>query len=214
MGAVRIPRATADRIVAECLLETHAIPGNKQFVGYRLGVSVFDMLRMVGADVPSSEDLTKNYWQTTGPVIWAGTNPLEVEYELEAWAHEMTHAQQWWRDMVRMPIWYVQHGEMRGARYESEAYARGIAVSATITGQIPEALPAVQARYEHGYWLDAGAIQVTTAILEGHLTSLSRGIIPPGVCRTIIRKLYRENPDYLDAKMLGLIQQNNPEVLQ
>lgn len=213
MGAVEIPRATMERIVAECMAETKAFPGNKEFVGYKVGAGVFDVLRLAGADVPSSDQLTKLYWQTTGPIVWAGTQPLAVPDELEAWFHEMTHAKQWWADMLRMPIWYVQHAEMRGARYESEAFGQGLAIRIAVTGEIPVAKEAVRARYEHGYWMDQGSILVTTAILEGTLTSIAKGIIPPGIARSGIRKLYRENPGYLDAGMLDLIRKNNPEVL-
>lgn len=212
-----IPLALRQQIVGECLRSVRGLVADKKFIGYNLVATGFDVANLLGADVPNAKSLTENYWHATGPFVWPGTNPLFSAEEMEAWVHELTHVSQWWADPFRMPIWYVQHDEMRGLRYESEAYAQGLAMHICLTGYIPRTAGEVRVRYQHGYSMSEANVQSLTNMLEGQITTVSNGIIPPGITRRALKALHDARPSegesYIHPTMLAQIQRNNPGVL-
>lgn len=217
---ITIPASVKEAVIASLLAQIRAFRGDKGFMPYQVAERVFDILKLCGMDVPDGTTLERDYWQTTGPIIWPGTAPIDEVSEFEAWVHEGMHNLQWWADMLRMPVWYLQHHEMRGARYESEAYLQGYAMRALLTGEVPSASDVVSGRYKHGYALPEPTVQLVTNIVDGGLTSIAKGIIPPGTARIVAKELHRRvqafglGVTFFDPGYLELVLTNNPEALQ
>ena len=160
---------------------------------------VFDVAKLLGAGVPSSEEFLMRYWTTLGPVIYAPADRAgNLGASLRVLVHELTHVVQFWRD----PLGFVGRYLTSRGRAELEAEAERAACEAwwILTGEIPADLGAVDIT-RHGYALDSlpgehdDHADLTRDLLEQAVTSVRAGVLSTDVGIEVARWVRQHAPD-------------------
>lgn len=156
---------------------------------------VFGVVKLFGADVPSSEEFQTRYWTTLGPVIYAPAGKLDALGEhLRVLCHELTHVVQFWRDPIDFLARYLT--SKGRAELEAEAERAACEVWWILTGTIPADLGAVDIT-RHGYVLDEGHADLTRDLLEQAVTSVRAGVLSTDVGIEVARWVRATSPDDL-----------------
>lgn len=173
----------------------------------------FDIARMFGAQIPSGARFVGDYITTLGlTVFYPPGKSFDARTLVLVDTHETRHGHQFLAEPGVMPFEYLRNSRRRG-EYESAAFGDGLAVQWALSGEIP---PTVN-DLPHGALLEYGCTPADLQMAQDHLeqlvTSIVRGVIPPGPARTAITTIYRVQPDALDPRALELIRANSPGVL-
>lgn len=152
---------------------------------------VFDVARLFGANVPTTDAFLDRFWTTLGPVIFRPRGQADdLVEQLRVLAHEITHVVQFWRD----PAGYVtRYATARGrAELEAEAERGALEVWWQLTGEAPSDIGAVDIT-RHGYALDGQAADLTRNLLEVAVTSVRAGVLSTDVGIAVDAWLARRN---------------------
>lgn len=138
----------------------------------------FDVARMLGAQVPSSNDFLEHTATTIGTLIYMpdGWSPEERVIVL---AHECAHVAQFTRGMGRLSggpgMWwlYLVEPEAR-VTYEADAYASDLTVQYALNGVLSD-LDSLMMPLEGGYMLGQKERDLGRALIEQAATSVVNG---------------------------------------
>lgn len=122
--------------------------------------------------------------------------------------HEATHVKQWYGDIVKFPVWYLQHGEKR-ASYEAGAILQAYAVYWALTGRIPTSPKELPSAIVNGYALTDADVKLAESLLEQEVTALLDGILPSGPCRIALQVIYEDSPHEFAPGSLAKIRENS-----
>jgi len=153
--------------------------------------AVFDVARLFGANVPTTEAFLDRFWTTLGPVIFRPRGQTDdLGERLRIFAHELTHVVQFWRD----PLGYVRRYLTARGRAELEAEAERGALETwwQLTGEAPGDLASVDVT-RHGYALDDEAADLTRDLLEVAVTSVRAGVLSTDVGIAVDAWMARRN---------------------
>jgi hypothetical protein len=195
-------QAEADALAAALCRQFRAILLRKRDrIEMQIAGALFDLARLAGVDVPSSEDFAR-YATTLGPFIYL-PDGLTPDQEIETVTHECQHVHQFWDGGEQTGIkggtafaWlYLTQPEAR-VRLEAEAYRAGMEVSVARGAPLPSlrdlALP-----LEQGYALGPGEILLGRQLLEVAATSAASGLVGTEAARAAIAWMRAHAPDLL-----------------
>jgi len=212
-----IDRGIADSVILDLCSRNRAVllskNGNPITDALAIG---FDALRLFGMQgLPSGAEFKTRFTTTLGPVIYTATDyeAMSPEDKVILVAHECMHVAQWWADPLRMPIWYLQHSEMRAGRYEVEAYASGYEIRWALTGTMPSSVNELAAGVVHGYALTDADKALVQGQVEQYLTGTQHGVLQTATARSVIAVLARIAPDALHAPSVAKIKAVSPELI-
>lgn len=160
---------------------------------------VFDVARLLGAGVPTSDDFMSRYWTTLGPVIYAPQGRLpRLGQHLRVLAHEVGHVVDFWVD----PVGFVARYCTDKGRAELEAHAERGAMEVIwlLDGRLPTYAGVDVTR--HGYALGAGHADLTQGLLEQAATAVSAGLVSTDVGLEALAWLRARHPQAIK----GLVQ--------
>lgn len=190
-------------VLAQAMLERFkcVVRGKGDIGEVAVVARVFDVARLVGVNVPSSDDFLDRYWTTVGPVIFRPRGQTQaLGANLRPLLHELGHAVQFWRDPFAMVTKYLT----KKGRAELEAEAERGAIEGwwLLTGELPATRDALDVT-RHGYAFESAPgehddhADLTRDLLETAATSVRAGVLSTDVGLAVATWLTHHAPDAL-----------------